>query len=679
MACDPKTLAREASCFFCLPPGYYYPVKLAILARWLKILSPGADTSVAALMRDASCFACPPNAQLGPMRLALICEATNGPAPPPGPPVPLDFTIDLSSSAGSTVLIWTDAGSAMTIEIWKSVNGGAYALYDTVGGAVTTYTDVAAMGALDYWEYKVRAVSGSGKSAFTTPAGAANGITDNLSVNISFPNLIISYDVIAIDSNPALITASFPRLARSAALLFFDDTSLTSLSVPVLGGTISDIIGYNCTSLLAMSFPALVSVSNSVQLNGNSSATTANFGSITSVGTMFAINGCPSLTALNIPALTVVGNLFSVANNAAMASFTVPSLISVGTDFTITNCGGIAVLDFSSLVTVSGNFSFNLSFGAANIDVNLPALTTVGGDLIFLGCAANLKNINAAALTTVGTLDLSNCSGLVAVTFTSLVFVTIGDLNVSDDVSLATLSFPGLTSVTGIFNTQNCTSLTGVSAPVLTVVNEVKMTGCSSLATVDFSNLDNVSAGTGNFDISNNASLTSISLTNLANLFNFSINGCTSLPSLSLPKAGVSFNNDFDASGCTSLITASFGTGAAFNGALNFQGCTAMTSLSLVDAMLIPGAGQSLNASGCTSLVTVTLGNAVFSDTGQMVTFDSDSLNQASVDAVLHRGVVSAVTSLDFELNSPGNSAPSVTGLADKATLILSGCTVNTN
>lgn len=76
MACDPNTMAAESSCFSCLPPGYYYPIKLAILARWLKTLDPAADTSVAGLMAAGNCFACPPNAQLGPIRLALICEVT---------------------------------------------------------------------------------------------------------------------------------------------------------------------------------------------------------------------------------------------------------------------------------------------------------------------------------------------------------------------------------------------------------------------------------------------------------------------------------------------------------------------------------------------------------------------------------------------------------------------------
>lgn len=79
MACDPNTLAQQGGCFFCLPPGYYYPIKLAILARWLKVLNPAADTSVEALLADpaAACYSCPPGAQLGPIKLALICDATN--------------------------------------------------------------------------------------------------------------------------------------------------------------------------------------------------------------------------------------------------------------------------------------------------------------------------------------------------------------------------------------------------------------------------------------------------------------------------------------------------------------------------------------------------------------------------------------------------------------------------
>ena len=55
--CDPNQLATAGSCFFCLPPGYDYPVTLALLARWLKALDPAADTSPQGLMTDAACFA----------------------------------------------------------------------------------------------------------------------------------------------------------------------------------------------------------------------------------------------------------------------------------------------------------------------------------------------------------------------------------------------------------------------------------------------------------------------------------------------------------------------------------------------------------------------------------------------------------------------------------------------
>ncbi len=77
MACNPQALADQGSCFLCLPPGYYLPVKLVILARWLKTLDPAADVSVAGLLSDAGCTACLPQGQLGPVRMALICEATS--------------------------------------------------------------------------------------------------------------------------------------------------------------------------------------------------------------------------------------------------------------------------------------------------------------------------------------------------------------------------------------------------------------------------------------------------------------------------------------------------------------------------------------------------------------------------------------------------------------------------
>jgi len=70
--------------------------------------------------------------------------------------------------------------------------------------------------------------------------------------------------------------------------------------------------------------------------------------------------------------------------------------------------------------------------------------------------------------------------------------------------------------------------------------------------------------------------------------------------------------------------------------------------------------------------------NVIFSD-GSLMTFDFDSLDVASVNQILRRGVVSGTTTSDYELANGANAAPAGQGLIDKATLIGAGNTVNTN
>ncbi len=77
-------------------------------------------------------------------------------------------------------------------------------------------------------------------------------------------------------------------------------------------------------------------------------------------------------------------------------------------------------------------------------------------------------------------------------------------------------------------------------------------------------------------------------------------------------------------------------------------------------------------------LTTVSIPALVFPN-GHLVDASGCALTAASVNGILRRCVVSGLTTSDIELAGGTNAAPSGQGVADKATLIAAGNTVNTN
>jgi len=84
-----------------------------------------------------------------------------------------------------------------------------------------------------------------------------------------------------------------------------------------------------------------------------------------------------------------------------------------------------------------------------------------------------------------------------------------------------------------------------------------------------------------------------------------------------------------------------------------------------------------LQGDGCTVLASLSIPQLTI--TNDAIEFSTDALNAASINQILARGVASGVTACQFNLAGGTNAAPSGQGVADKATLILAGNTVNTN
>ena len=86
--------------------------------------------------------------------------------------------------------------------------------------------------------------------------------------------------------------------------------------------------------------------------------------------------------------------------------------------------------------------------------------------------------------------------------------------------------------------------------------------------------------------------------------------GCTSLASITIPNSVTDVSSDEIFTNCTSLTTATIGTGVTTIGNDMFSGCSALTSITIPNNVTSIGAYAFNN---CTSLATATIGTGVTS------------------------------------------------------------------
>jgi hypothetical protein len=593
-----------------------------------------------------------------------MCQWANaGGGPPPGPSTPTNLLISNITTNGNIILNWTAGGPApTTYEVWVSINGGAYALLSTVGGGVTTYTDTNAMGASDQWYYEVRACDGATCSPFTDPAGIFNGFTHTVNTGLTdytFPFLQFVIGDFFVQNQAAMTTVSVPKLRKCTGLFAVNIMPvLTSLVMTSLQTCTLFAASFN-TVLTSVSVPALTA---------------------TSAGGFF-FGDCPALQFLSAPSLTTVTGDFDGRNNGVMVSIAAPLLATVSgdifcrfasslssTDFTdltsVTNInfessGGFAC-SFPSLTTVSGSMEFTGS-SISSLDAN--SLTSIGVELNLTSCG--LSTLSMTSLTTVGVDILIDCNLLTTITLTSLQTVSSGtnavvtqfQINAPNltSLDLSNLTSIGLTSSGASFGlTFKVTSLVNMSLPKLSSVAAATSIFCN-FGPVNFS-APLLIATDGDIDFDNN----------------------TLLASLSLPAYQTN-GELFDLHNCTALTTLSLPSLVSVVDTLRFDGCTALTSVSCPSLTTISNIGLNPFGSANCPLLTSTNFPVLICLDGLIYDLSGCTLNAASVNQLLARGVASGTTSADYELNTPGNAAPTGQGIVDKATLITAGNTVNTN
>ncbi len=287
---------------------------------------------------------------------------------------------------------------------------------------------------------------------------------------------------------------------------------------------------------------------------------------------------------------------------------------------------------------------------------------------------------------------IRSCNGTNCSAFTSIISASFNYTS----PNVASISFPTLIRAFGFFHALGLAALTSISLPALKRFDgQADLSGNANLTTVTLTSLTTcgvdlflgnnnitgafalpalVSTG-ADLQLQGNANMTSIScptITFCGGVLAFSSTGVTSVNFNALQHVVVQlqFNS------LTALTTVSFPSLTAIDNDLRFTGPSTLVSVSLNALSSTLG---SMIGSGNASLTTVSMPNAIFFSQAHIFDLSACALLAATINQILARGVASGCTTDDFELNLGTNAAPSGQGVADKATLIAAGNTVNTN
>lgn len=381
----------------------------------------------------AKCFTCHPTPVLEALKTYLECLIAQSPSAPTSP------DISNASASNSIIITWSQSTAPTTNQVWRSINGGVFALLTTVAGALTTATDPGVIPANTIYTYKIRACNGANCSSFSTTVSIGRDLAPVAGAALSYPDLVLHLGNFELSGDAA---------------------NLISFSAPVLRRVKGNIRFIACTLLTSITLTALVTVDTDLEISSGTAVTGVSLPALQTVGNSFIVGFLAALTSFSAPVLQSVGGTITMTtNSAALTSISFPALVTVGVDAEIEFNNGLATLSAPLLQTVGG--ILNIGSNPALTTITLTVLNTVSGDL-FINLNTALTTLSVPALVTVGIA-----------------------LTLSGNTVITSYSFPALTSIGDLWSSTSCTALASVSAPVLSTTNsDINFNACTSLVTM---------------------------------------------------------------------------------------------------------------------------------------------------------------------------------------------------
>ena len=377
--------------------------------------------------------------------------------------------------------------------------------------------------------------------------------------------------------NSAIGSVTIPEGITSIGFGAFQGSKITSATLPSGLTNIENGVFSDCASLASIDIPEdLTSLSTNMFKGCTSLASITGAEGITGVG-QSAFSGCTALTSISLPSCTTFGS-------DAFSGCTFLTTVSVAADANIGEAfSGCPITD--------------LKLG--NVQLVENGMTIVDGTL------TNYSSSVAAVTVPARVTSIASEAFKGNTIITSVTFVTGSQL-----ASIGENAF------------RECTALTSVSGiPDGTIIGKSTFYGCTSLKTIDLSNVSAIGANA----FYGCSALTDVSLGDGVVVKANAFYGCTSIQSVSVPVGAEFGDNLFQ--GCTGITTLSIASGATITDQM-FSGCTGLTALDIPDGVAV---GDSA-FSKCTGLESIELGNDV--SLGDNAFYGCTAVNQLTIGII---------------------------------------------
>ena len=349
--------------------------------------------------------------------------------------------------------------------------------------------------------------------------------------SVTIPNSVTSIGKKAFDAcyNIASATLGMKNIPNK---IFYDRSSLSSLTILDGATSIGDSAFYKCSGLTSVTIPnsvtsigkeafqecsglTSITIPNSVTCiergtfcaSGLTSITIPN--SVTSIG-FAAFASCPSLTSITIPnSVTNIGeNAFY--NCPSLTSITIPNSVTSLGDYAFYNCPSLTSITIPNSVTSIGNKAFDgtkwyynqpdgLIYAGhvlykykgtmpANSKIVIKEGTTVIANYAFAYCTGLTSVTIPNSVTNIGGAAFAGCSGLTSIIIPNSV-TNIGDAAFAGCSGLTSITIPNSVTSIGYRAFAECTGLTSVTIPnSVTSIGDYAFEDCSGLTSITIPN-----------------------------------------------------------------------------------------------------------------------------------------------------------------------------------------------
>ena len=252
--------------------------------------------------------------------------------------------------------------------------------------------------------------------------------------------------------------------------VFYDCSSLTSISIPNSVTSIGQNAFENCSGLIAINIPNSVTSIGSYAFKGCTSLTSVTIpNSVTSIGE-WTFSGCSNLTSITIPnSVTSIG-IQAFSGCYALTSITIPnSVTSIGKG-TFDGCIGLTSITIPNSVISIGKSAFAECSGLTSLIVEkgnaqydsrngCNAIIETKTNCLISGCC---NTTIPESVTSLGDYAFSVCTGLTSISIPNSV-TSIGSMTFWACSSLASITIPNSVTSIGYEAFLDCSSLTSVT------------------------------------------------------------------------------------------------------------------------------------------------------------------------------------------------------------------------